>query len=270
LKVYPFSDPGIFDAEITKPWLCGDQQGVVRLKTLVNYVTLCRTKSVINLPKRVDQIHHLSFSPAEQDVYDAAKVRAADMLDNAILSGSTRSGLYLNALQLLNTLRLLCNHGVLELRRGQTQLAEGDIVREKQWNENAAQAAFQDMVYAGAAICSNCTANLSESFCENPSEELSEFAGPRLLACLQLLCNTCFHEKSNDTGCSACSSVSRCSAIAVSLTQVASTPSQLGIPRGIVGDADTPVKLKALVKDLESKRDAKRYANSLSFKSSCC
>lgn len=75
---------------------------------------------MISLPTHVDQIHRLGFSPAEREMYDAAKARTADMLDDAISSGSTRRGLYLNALQWLNALRLICNHGVLETRRGQT------------------------------------------------------------------------------------------------------------------------------------------------------
>jgi SWI/SNF-related matrix-associated actin-dependent regulator of chromatin subfamily A3 len=257
LKVYPFSDPTIFDVEITKPWLCGDQQGVLRLKSLVNYTTLCRTTGVINLPERVDQIHHLEFSAAEQEVYDAAKIRTAGMLDDAILGGSSQRGLYLNALQWLNTLRLICNHGVLESRRTQTQLARADGLPDEPWNEVTAQAAFQNIVCAGAAICSNCTANLLANY-EESSKELSESTRPRLLACLQLLCDTCFREKSEDIRCPACSSVPRCAAFGVSLAGDTTTPSQMTTPSGNINDVDVPVKLKALVKDLESTRDAKR------------
>jgi SWI/SNF-related matrix-associated actin-dependent regulator of chromatin subfamily A3 len=216
LKVYPFSDPKIFDAEITKPWFCGDQQGVLRLKTLVNYVTLCRTKCVVNLPRRFDQIHHLDFSSSEQEIYDPAKIRRADMLYDAIMSGSERSGLYSNALQWLNALRLICNHGVLESRRGQVlSEKEGDDDKEE-WNERKAQAAFQEMLCAGAAICSNCTANLSESY-ESPGQDSSDLGPLRLLSCLQLLCDTCFQEKSEELCCPACPSDSRCSAIEVSV-----------------------------------------------------
>lgn len=257
LKVYPFSNPAIFDTEITKPWLCGDQQGVLRLKSLVGFITLCRTTSVINLPKRVDQIHHLDFSTAEQEVYDAAKTRTAGLLDDAILGGSSKKGLYLNALQWLNTLRLICNHGVLDSRRGQN-LARADTLLDEPWNELTAQAAFQNMVCAGAAVCSNCTANLSADD-EESSKELSEIARPRLLACLQLLCDTCFHEKPRDTGCPACSSVPRCAAVEVSLAEDATTPYQMATPSGTFSDDGIPIKLKALVKDLESTRDAKRY-----------
>lgn len=259
LKVYPFSDPKIFDAEITKPWLYGDQQGVLRLKTLVNYVTLCRTKSVVNLPRRFDQIHHLDFSSSEQEIYDAAKIRTADMLDDAIMSGSERRGLYLNALQWLNALRLICNHGVLESRRGQVLAEkEGDDDKEE-WNERKAQAAFQEMLCAGAAICSNCTANLSESY-EIPGQDSSDLGPLRLLSCLQLLCDSCFQEKSEQLCCPACPSDSRCSAIEVSVFEDAAACSPACSPRKSISDADMPIKLKALVKNLEDTRDSKRYA----------
>lgn len=267
MKVYPFSDPAIFDREITRPWLHGNQQGVLRLKTLVNYVTLRRTQSVIDLPKRIDLIRYLDFSSAEQEVYDAAKIRTREILDDAISSGTTQRGHYLNALQWLKTLRRICNHGVLESRRGQTRSPKENSMKSEEWNETAAQAAFEDMECAGATLCSHCTTNISENVYETLFQELS--GRPRLLACLQLLCNTCFNEKSENTDCPACSSIPRCSSFEVSISGGANalsqgvTPgaqSQMSTPGGSGSDANTPIKLKALANDLDSTRNAKRYS----------
>lgn len=99
LRVYPFSDPHIFDVEISKPWQESDQQGVLRLKKLVNSVTLCRSRAAINLPKRVDEIHWLEFSATERTIYNSARDQTASMLDNAICEDYTQRGLYLNALR---------------------------------------------------------------------------------------------------------------------------------------------------------------------------
>jgi len=117
LRVYPFSDPHVFDAEISKPWQESDEQGVLRLKKLVNFVSLCRSRAVINLPKQIDEIHRLNFSAAERAMYDSARDKTASMLDNAICEEYTQRGLYLNALRWLNTLRYICNHGLVNARQ---------------------------------------------------------------------------------------------------------------------------------------------------------
>lgn len=91
-----------------------DAKGLLRLKTLVRAITISRTKTVIELPSRVDEIHHLDFTSAEREKYEAEKVRARVLLERAISSGN-RSGKTFNALSLLNRLRLICNHGLLQL-----------------------------------------------------------------------------------------------------------------------------------------------------------
>jgi SNF2 family DNA or RNA helicase len=57
LQLYPFSNPKVFDAEIIKPWLKSSYKDISRLKKLINYVALRRTKTNIDLPPRKDEIH---------------------------------------------------------------------------------------------------------------------------------------------------------------------------------------------------------------------
>ncbi|KAF7855286.1 uncharacterized protein EAF02_011545 [Botrytis sinoallii] len=91
-----------------------DAKGLLRLKTLVRAITISRTKTVIELPSRVDEIHRLDFTSAEREKYEAEKVRARVLLERAISSGN-QSGKIFNALSLLNRLSLICNHGMLQL-----------------------------------------------------------------------------------------------------------------------------------------------------------
>ncbi|KAF7913265.1 hypothetical protein EAE99_010762 [Botrytis elliptica] len=117
LRVYPYSDTRTFSEEITKPFRNSssmDAKGLLRLKTLVRAITISRTKTVIELPLRVDEVHHLDFTSAEREKYEAEKVRARGLLERAISSGN-QSGKTFNALSLLNRLRLICNHGMLQL-----------------------------------------------------------------------------------------------------------------------------------------------------------
>lgn len=112
LKVYPYSEPGRFEEDIYKPWHCGDQQGFLRLKKLVGAITISRTKAVVELPLRINEIHHLDFSPAERIKYDIAEAQVKPYTDNT-LPPPSRPGSVFNKLQQLNNLRLICSHGLL-------------------------------------------------------------------------------------------------------------------------------------------------------------
>jgi SWI/SNF-related matrix-associated actin-dependent regulator of chromatin subfamily A3 len=82
------------------------------LKGLVRAITISRTKSVIDLPPRIDKIHHLNFTEAELEQYNSIKVKYGLLLEETISSGRN-GGRTMNALWLLNVLRLVCNHGLL-------------------------------------------------------------------------------------------------------------------------------------------------------------
>ncbi|KAH6689414.1 P-loop containing nucleoside triphosphate hydrolase protein [Leptodontidium sp. MPI-SDFR-AT-0119] len=75
LRVHPYSDQKTFEEEIFGPWQNRhgtDTEVFLRLKTLVRAITISRTKAVVKLPTRVDEVHHLNFTPAEREKYEAA------------------------------------------------------------------------------------------------------------------------------------------------------------------------------------------------------
>jgi hypothetical protein len=114
LRVYPYSNEHVFEEEIYKPWQNRqgpDPRGFLRLKTLVRAITISRTKAVIRLPSRIDELHHLDFADEERLEYEAAKLRSRTRFQEAVASLNCRKSF--NALWLLNTLRMVCNHGLL-------------------------------------------------------------------------------------------------------------------------------------------------------------
>lgn len=108
LRVQPYSEQADFDEDISRPWQRGEVDGYLRLKTLVRAITISRTKSVVKLPARKDEIHHLEFTPEERLAYENARAtsQTANLSDD-------QSPTTFNALQHLNTLRLICNHGLM-------------------------------------------------------------------------------------------------------------------------------------------------------------
>lgn len=116
LRVYPYSDKRIFIDNISRPFQncrTSDAQGFLRIKTLVRAITLSRTKAVIDLPHRADETHHLDSTPAERVKYETEKIRVNGSLEEVIPTENP-VGRTFNALTLLNRLRSICNHGIIE------------------------------------------------------------------------------------------------------------------------------------------------------------
>jgi SWI/SNF-related matrix-associated actin-dependent regulator of chromatin subfamily A3 len=167
LKVYPYSEDGVFEEDIFKPWQRGDPQGFLRLKTLVRNITISRTKAVVHLPTRIDEIHHLDFSIEERQKYECAKQETVALLEAAISSRSERTRTC-NALERLNFLRLICNHGLLTqarqlLRRDRTP--EDVLIR---WTETTVEETFPDSSWISTNSCSNCGVDILENIFSDP------------------------------------------------------------------------------------------------------
>jgi SWI/SNF-related matrix-associated actin-dependent regulator of chromatin subfamily A3 len=114
LRVYPYSDPYVFNAHIIDLWKANaEEEAVERLSRLIKAITLRRLRTVLDIPKREDAIRYLRFSPEEKSKYMSTAAPIVDLLDNALLGCKPQAGLYLNALQKINSLRMLCNLGVL-------------------------------------------------------------------------------------------------------------------------------------------------------------
>jgi SWI/SNF-related matrix-associated actin-dependent regulator of chromatin subfamily A3 len=198
LQVHPYSDQKTFEEEIIKPWQNShntDALGFLRLKTLVRAITISRTKAVVQLPPRVDEIHHLNFTPAEREKYDATKTQSRALLEEAISSGN-QGGKTFNALWLLNILRLICNHGLLaqssvENKTSQTQGSLGG------WSPGEASDSFHGNILGGAASCLNCSASLLEDILEGLVT--SGFETQRQTTpCDQMICERCISQTSDD------------------------------------------------------------------------
>jgi SNF2 family DNA or RNA helicase len=199
LRVHPYSDQNTFEEEIVKPWRNRhgtDAQGFLRLKTLVRAITISRTKAVIQLPPRVDEVHHLNFTPAEREKYEAAKTQSRALLDEAISSGN-QCGKTFNALCLLNNLRLICNHGLLArstIENKASQIRQGLLGG---WTPGKASDSFYGNILGGGASCLNCGVNLLEDILEGPQSSGAE-THRQVTPCEQMVCAQCNSQTIDD------------------------------------------------------------------------
>lgn len=265
LQIYPYSNPSVFDREILRSWQKNDKEGCLRVKTLVNFVTLYRTTSVLSLPPRNDLVHYLDFNPAENELYENTKIRTQQIVKDAI--GNPRRGVYMNALQWLTRLRLICNHGTMQQQR----MAESTFAKGS-WTASKAQTAFESMLDIGNTHCAMCGLDLATL--EDISVNDSELPSPKLSECLHLVCGFCLTEETETPAstppvipapkvtptaaetrkCSVCPEFVQCRGYKVSFARVisplaASSPSKK-LPQ--MSAADTPTKVLALLGSLKA------------------
>jgi len=250
LQVYPYSNPQVFDKEISQPWHRNDRTGCLRVKTSVNFVTLYRTRAVINLPKRRDEVYHLGFTPEESEVYQNIKLRTAQVVTDAISSKERAN--YMNALSWLNQLRLVCNHGVMQGKKPLIQFEKGP------WTSIRAQMIIEEMLDNRNAIYSLCDTSVAEVMAEDLDTKSTEISESVLFGCLQLICGSCLNEGINFDSCPTCSQEQRCVGFRVILTPVSppQTPGPNSLPE--MSPTEIPTKIKALLTALNSAESSEK------------
>ena len=189
LRIEPYTDTRIFKEHIRA--LCNQRKGdsVAEIKQLVRCIMLPRSITAVTLPERHDLICRLEFSPEEATVYNRAKSRTLNLLDNAI-NGNEKVVSQLNVLPWINSLRMICNLGV-RAKTPQTSL-NGD-----RWDLRAAQEMFNGLITAGAAACQMCSLDLGSVATEVADQVSDTSTQPQLSSCSYLICRPCL-EKSAD------------------------------------------------------------------------
>ena len=133
-------------------------------------ITIARTKAVVDLPERQNFIHHLDFSTNELSLHEDAKKQTAALLHEAVsTSGQARAAF--NALQRLNTLRLICSHGEL----AQFYLSIKERVEplnspcvEAYLNADCNDGVLENLI-GGRYTCSQCGLDLLQNVVEDTS-----------------------------------------------------------------------------------------------------
>ena len=113
LRIYPFNDPSFFDREILHPWRKrSDVAALDKLRMLVHFITIRRSKEVLQLMPREDCVEHLHFTSSEREMYDKVKSRTRDAFSEFSAPRAWAMLGRLNVLVWIDSLRKICNHGV--------------------------------------------------------------------------------------------------------------------------------------------------------------
>ena len=258
LRPYPYDDATTFEAHIIEPWKRGNEEiAIQRLKRLFTAIALRRSKTVVELPTRLNIRRTLEFTPAELTQYRESEVSIVTILDDAIRSGQYTPGLYANALQRINRLRMICNLGTFV---NASKDERDTFIPEDQWTSSIAQGYLNNLVTVGITKCAECGVDFeSLSQTENDQSPETNCEG-KLFKCMVLLCSQCFQNRSKkrSSRCFSCGSSPPCPSAGVSASCSFSVPAQCA-PQESKHSIEFPTKVRALVEDvLKLPRNTKR------------
>ncbi|OCL07433.1 hypothetical protein AOQ84DRAFT_377686 [Glonium stellatum] len=260
LRVSPYDDPKKFDADITQVWKSRqDMHAIERLKRLLQCILLRRSKSSIELPSRVDEPHAPDLGHEERALYEESKLRAVRVLDDALSthSGSSFRVSYMNALQRINDLRLICNLGVYK-RSASIDKISLNIDRTKcEWDSTAAQRVFDSLTTVQDVFCSRCSLDLGATEDDVIAEGFQCHSHLHFSRCLQIICSSCIQQFAELTNAniSLCGHVPQCPVAPVSRGSFSNNSSNVSSPllSELPGtQKELPTKIRTLISDLQS------------------
>ncbi|KAE8552362.1 hypothetical protein EYB25_006256 [Talaromyces marneffei] len=197
LDVDPYGDIKRFDTDITQLWKSGEsKQAVERLKRLSRYFILRRPKTTINLPTRKDVRCPVNFTPDERILYEDVKNQAIAHLAEASKSFGRRetsqSITFVNVIQQINTLRIICNLGVHYGSRHDNKAPKYQIDPSEavDW-ASIAQRTFNFQCEITSITCQWCKSllDITERLFSESSNQFVE--SPLFSQCLIFICPDC-------------------------------------------------------------------------------
>ncbi|KAK4144470.1 SNF2 family N-terminal domain-containing protein [Dichotomopilus funicola] len=255
IRVYPYDDPKQFETDISRLWKSGeDDEAVKRLKRLSACILLRRSKATISLPARRDMTCAVDFSREERATYDEAREQTITKIDEALhaSSESSRASVYVNVLQQIESLRLICDLGLhYHTRRNRTAQSAS---ASDEWAA-AAQQTFNIQREMGHIVCLQCssTTSLTESLLEDSHDPSSSRQQPQFFRCLRFACGECVQKLQRAKQVLGCGHKPSCLVAPVSVNH-----SFMEVVPATVSDAASapqtalPSKIQALVTDIKA------------------
>lgn len=252
IRAYPYDDTQQFKAQISVLWKSGeDENAIERLKYLSSCLLLRRPKATISLPPRHDLLYPVEFRNGERELYDNIREEAIMSISEALQNVPKPSfhGGFFNALQQIESMRLVCNLGLHYHSRHAT--TNKDKTQDAtSWYSNAQQA-FNYQHDLGSIICMECSSNLGQGEAVlNDSIDAGKL--PRFFRCSKFCCAECYSHLCESGQKIKCGHIPCCPDAPVSLDDNALEDwSQLEVQHP-QGGLSMPSKIEALVTDIRN------------------
>jgi SWI/SNF-related matrix-associated actin-dependent regulator of chromatin subfamily A3 len=157
LGVEPYTRFKEFEDDILRPWrLRNDEVAFKRLQSLMKAIAIRRPRAIISLPERHEILEYVYFSPGERQIYESAREGAAKVVESAISEQHTNGSAYINALQKINDMRYICNHGVKPSRN--RNCLEFDIRKEA----TTLKSLLDSLMESNGVVCVQCGTDMQD------------------------------------------------------------------------------------------------------------
>lgn len=255
IRAFPYDEPRRFERDISRLWKSGeDEEAVKRLKRVAKCLVLRRAKHTIDLPPRHDRKCAVDFSKAEKALYDSIRQQTISKIDDALQHESefSTSGIYVNFLQQIETMRLVCDLGLHYQSRHDKKTTQD----ASDWS-NLAQEMFNIQRGMEPIVCSQCSTSLdlTGTYQEDTANE-----PPLFSRCLKYACPNCTRRLRVAGQKMVCGHTPRCPIAPVSISDSAfeETLGLVGSPKE-ASPVEMPSKVNALITDLQAQPpDVKR------------
>lgn len=250
IRAHPYTDQKRFDMDISRLWKSGeDEEAVKRLKRLSACLLLRRPKSTINLPPRRDMVYEVDFTPEEKVVYEQLRQQTITKIDEALGNqlGPSKSRIYVNVLQQIESLRLFSNLGLHYHSRHDKQPLQSS--EPEDW-ARIAQRTFNSQRDMTSVTCLQCSSalGLTDALLDDatPSTASAQFT-----SCLRYICHDCV-DKINQGGYPIeCGHSPPCFSSAVSTSTIAlEEVGNLDAPQIRLSSVSLPSKIRTLIEDI--------------------
>ncbi|GKT51136.1 DNA repair protein RAD5A [Colletotrichum spaethianum] len=251
LSVYPYNEKRGFDADISHLWKAGNaDEAVKRLKRLAGCILLRRPKGTVELLPRHDQACYVEFSHAERELYDQVRTKTIARVDEALVQSNNgdRTVSFVNVLQQIEAMRMVCNVGLLYSSRHDASNLPGKKLSPANWFQNA-QSSFNIRSEMGSIQCHNCPF-IFDATChplDEPQTDKAIFA-----RCLRFICSGCVKGASRQITIIRCGHSPQCpmAPVSTSVVSLEAPPVQISLGNA-ARSAYRPTKVMALIEDLQ-------------------
>lgn len=190
LQVYPYSERRAFDADVAHLWKCGrEEEAVKRLKRLSRCLVLRRRKEIIELPPKQDLKCTLSLSAPERQLYDGIRTQALAKIDEALAQHGVKSHSFVNVLQRIEAMRMVCNLGLHYHARHEIETSRHNESSADKW-EALAQRTFNIRRGMGHLQCQACEATLDITS-DDVGDSTQQRSWSSFSRCLKYTCSAC-------------------------------------------------------------------------------
>ncbi|KAF2273459.1 uncharacterized protein EI97DRAFT_452386 [Westerdykella ornata] len=247
IRAHPYDDTKKFDADISRLWKSNDpEEAVKRLKRLAHCLILRRAKRTIDLPPRRDTTCPVDFNTAERTLYENVRQQTLRKAEDALLhSDLSSSGIFVNFLQQIESMRLVCNLGIFYHNRHEQPSSH----ESSEWT-SMAQETFNVHREMEIIACAQCRSilELGNAFTDDSSSH-----NPHFSRCLQYTCPDCSHKTRLAGHRLVCGHTPRCPVAPISLTSDSIEESIGGLMHPTqTSPPELPSKVRALIADLKS------------------